>query len=379
MAGTRSAQERNFVKQCQTRIGVMNPKPVWIQFNNTLGAALGPGLTTDSDMGMPDIVEVRFNEGRDMSGNRIREKTHAPDVVCKDVRGKEYYISMKEYNPGNLCGQGLRTFSEEHALLNKWMTVAAEKVAERLEQIQSQRLSTLVRKVNQAKSAGNNGQVQSLINAYQRDTLPQVYVPIPLQMRKEIFASGSLNTQRVSHFIVGRGNGAALCNNPTTPRSSNAVMYTGSRAGKGEEQQVGNHLRFNDCDFKTVDELARGGMIYLIIRKRRATDQFKIIDKRGQEIKGQQGFLKMFTPGGMRVQVRSKEQLPKQIKDYFFSDNQTQTKRVSSPRTSLVVQVPLSAAIGTRRALGVQRAGTIPMKGSPAARGLDWIDTSKIS
>ena len=95
---------------------------------------LGPGLTTDSDMGMPDIIEVRFNEGRDMSGNRIREKTHAPDVVCKDVRGKEYYISMKEYNPGNLCGQGLRTFSEEHALLNKWMTVAAEKVAERLEQ-----------------------------------------------------------------------------------------------------------------------------------------------------------------------------------------------------------------------------------------------------
>ena len=62
-----------------------------------------------------------------------------------------------------------------------------------------------------------------------------------------------------------------------------------------------------------------------------------------------------------------------------ISDNQTQTKRVSQPRTSLVVQVPLSAAIGTRRALGVQRAGTIPMKGSPAARGLDWIDTSKIS
>ena len=42
---------------------------------------------------------------------------------------------MKEYNPGNLCGQGLRTFSEEHALLNKWMTVASEKVAEKLEQI----------------------------------------------------------------------------------------------------------------------------------------------------------------------------------------------------------------------------------------------------
>ena len=92
------------------------------------------------------------------------------------------------------------------------------------------------------------------------------------------------------------------------------------------------------------------GMIYLVIRKRRADQFLQIVDRNGNPVKDSRKFLKIFAAGkkgesGRRIQIREERQLPLKLRNHVFLDNGQKTSRASKTSDSEILQIPLEEVL----------------------------------
>ena len=320
MAGTRSAQEVNLlakVKEFQEKCG---GEPITIRFSNSGGLLAGGEM-----IGITNFLE---NPQDDRS---------AADIIAIDSNFKQYSISCKQYNPGNFCGQGLKSFTKENKVMNLWMNHVLGRVASFYQRKADDSLQYAIDYL--LKVIRNSPQGQDLTpvqkQAIERQwkkakglMLPNLYIPIPKGMRLALFKCEDIYTgEVVTHYITG--------GNATNPK----------------EDVADRTITFKDCYFKTVDEMATdSGMIYLVIRKRRADQFLKIVDKNGNPIKDSRKFLQLFAAGakgesGRRIQIREERQLPLKLRNHVFLDNGQKTSRASKTSDSEILKIPLEEVL----------------------------------
>lgn len=324
MAGTRSAQELNLlskVKKFQEKVG---NEPITIQFSNRGFGSVGPAAGGEL-IGITNFLE-------NPQGDRS-----AADIVAIDSSGKQYSISCKQYNPGNFCGQGLKSFTEENKVMNLWMhqvlgSVAAfyQKKTDDAVKYAIDYLLKIIRN-SPANEPLTPVQQQAIERQWKKAKglmLPNLYIPIPAGMRRALFECEQIYTgEVVTHYITG-----GTANNP-------------------DEDVKERTITFSDCTLKTVDEMVQdSGMIYLVIRKRRADQFLNITDRSGNPIKDSRKFLQIFGAGikgesGRRVQVRQQRQLPTKLRNNVFLDNGQKTSRASKTSDSEILEVPLSEVL----------------------------------
>lgn len=320
MAGTRSAQEVNLlakVKKFQEKCG---GEPITIKFSNSGGMLAGGEM-----IGITNFLE-------NPQGDRS-----AADIIAIDSNFKQYSISCKQYNPGNFCGQGLKSFTKENKVMNLWMNHVLGRVASFYQSKTDDALNYAIDYL--LKVVRNSPQGQELTpvqkQAIERQwkktkglMLPNVYIPIPKGMRTTLFKCEDIYTgEVVTHYL------------------------TGGIAANPDEDVANRTITFGDCYFKTVDEMATdSGMIYLVIRKRRADQFLKIVDSRGNPVKDSRKFLSIYAAGirggsGRRIQIREERQLPLKLRNNVFLDNGQKTSRASKTADSEILEVPLSEVL----------------------------------
>jgi len=320
MAGTRSSQEVNLlakVKGFQKKCG---GQPITIRFSNSGGLLAGGEM-----IGITNFLE---NPQDDKS---------AADIIAIDSNFKQYSISCKQYNPGNFCGQGLKSFTKENKVMNLWMNHVLGRVASFYQRKADDALGKAIDYL--LKVIRNSPQGQDLTpvqkQAIERQwkkakglMLPNLYIPIPKGMRLTLFKCEDIYTgEVVTHYI------------------------TGGNAANPDEDVANRTITFKDCYFKTVDEMATdSGMIYLVIRKRRADQFLKIVDKNGNPIKDSRKFLQIFASGvkgesGRRIQIREERQLPLKLRNQIILDNGQKTSRASKTSDSEILQISLEEVL----------------------------------
>lgn len=315
----RSRQEINLldkVNDFKNRVG----GPITIEFSNSGGALAGGQL-----IGVTNFLE---NSQGDKS---------AADIIAINSAGEQFNISCKMYNPGNFCGQGLKSFTEENKVMNMWMNQVLGTVGAYYQSITEKELEKAIDYVlNIIRSKPLNSKLtaietQTIGRQWKKAkgiTLPNVYIPIPKGMRKRLFESKDIYTgENVTHYITG-----------------------GAAANPVEDLKTGT-IKFGDCELMTTEELAtESGMIYIVVRKRRADQFLELVDQNGSPVKDTQKFLTIYAAGprggsGRRIQVREQRQLPAKLRNAIFSDNGQKTSVPGRGSDALILDVPLTAVL----------------------------------
>lgn len=339
-----SAQENNLVRKVNDFMKRMGVSPVG-QIGPTNTANIGNGVTIkfSNNMGntpteLNDIVVFKANPEGDNS---------AADIIAIRSDGKEFGISCKQHNPGSFCGAGLKSFAgtgpDGDIVMRRWMDSVLGKVAAYYLNIMTKRMDKLGDKIvleiqkngNQPLSATKKREFEKEFKeAY--GNMPQLYIPIPRGMRFQLLrGDGHSGKTRASHYITG-----------------------GTAAAAPQEDPKYKTITFTDCQFYTLDEMAQkhGNNLFIVIRKRRAADYLQLFSSSSSHspIKTSQGFLKIFTGGGRRIQVREHMQLPTKLTlASLISDNSGEqatirttpaalTSRTKSQADILEVPVPLN-------------------------------------
>ena len=312
MAGrNQSPQEINIVREVKAfmeEMGTNENSPIG-QGVNVLFKNNSKGMSAFSPLNLRDIVSVVSNPDKDNS---------AADIIFKTTDGKTYGVSCKQHNPGSFCGAGLKSFAgtgpDGDIVMRRWMDNVLGKVAGYYLKIMKRRMDKLADKVlleiqrsgNQPLSATKKREFEQEFSKAYGD-MPQLYIPIPRGMRYQLFrGDGHSGQYKADSYITGG-----------TARSHSYNI---------EERNI----VFNDCEFYTLDEMAQkhGNNLYIVIRKRRAADYLQLFRNKTSysPIKSANGFLKIFSGGGRRIQVREHTQLPTRLTlDSIVNDNSDQS------------------------------------------------------
>lgn len=321
MAGTRSAQEANLLRTVTKFQKKCNGKPITISFSNK-----------ENGSGNDLLSITNFSE------NPQGDKS-AADIIAIDSNGKEYYISCKQYNPGNFCGQGLKSFTKENKVMNLWMNHVLGEVAafyksktDKILEYSIDYVLDIIRSTpaNKQLTPTQKREVERQWNKTKGLMLPNLYIPIPDGMRKALFECGDVYTgESVTHYITG-----GLAFNP-------------------DEDVENKTINFSDCKLSTVDGMVSdSGMIYIVIRKRRSDQFLNITDSHGIPIKDSRKFMQIYSAGlkggsGRRVQIREQKQLPLKLRNNVFLDNGQKTSRASRTTDSEILNVPLESVLNS--------------------------------
>ena len=326
MRGTRSAQEANLLRVVKDFQKKCNGEPITISFSNRGIGSVGPGSGGE----LFSITNFIENPQGDRS---------AADIIAIDGNNKQYSISCKQYNPGNFCGQGLKSFTKENKVMNLWMNQVLGEVASFYKKQTDDALEKAIDYVlNIIRSTPANKpltpvQKQAVERQWKKAKglmLPNLYIPIPSGMRKALFECEQLYTgEIVTHYI------------------------TGGIAANPDEDVENRTIYFNDCKLSTIQEMvSESGMIYIVIRKRRADQFLNITDSRGVPVKDSRKFLQIYAAGlkggsGRRVQIREQRQLPLRLRNNVFLDNGQKTSRASKSSDAKILEVPLDSVLNS--------------------------------
>ena len=307
-----SAQETNLVRKVNDFMNKMGVSPVG-QIGPKNIANFGNGVTIRFSNNMGN-TPTELNDIMVFKANREGDNS-AADIIAIRSDGKEFGISCKQHNPGSFCGAGLKSFAgtgpDGDIVMRRWMNNVLGKVAGYYLKITKGRMDKLADKVlleiqrngNQPLSATKKREFeQEFLKAY--GDMPQLYIPIPRGMRYQLFrGDGHSGTTRASHYITG-----------------------GTAKAVPQKDSKYRTITFTDCEYYTLDEMAQkhGNNLYIVIRKRRAADYLQLFRNKTSysPIKSANGFLKIFSGGGRRIQVREHTQLPTRLTlDSIVNDN----------------------------------------------------------
>ena len=321
MAGTRSRQELNLVSKIKAFQEECGGQPITIRFSNYQVGSSSGQLTSVSN----------FYE------NPQGDKS-AADVISNGAGGK-YSISCKQYNPGNFCGQGLKSFSKENKVMNMWMNHVLGKVAAYYKKMSDDALEEatdyliqVVRNTpaNNLLTSGQRKKIEKQFEKVLGLTFPNLYIPIPSGMKTALFKCEDIYTgESVTHYI------------------------TGGLAGNPDEDIENKTITFKDCTLRTIDEIVSdSGPIFVVIRKRRRDQFLDIVDSKGSPVKDSRKFMSIYGSSslggsGRRVQIRAHKQLPTKLRNNLFLDNGQKTTRASRTSGSDILNIPLSDVLNS--------------------------------
>lgn len=316
MAGTRSAQEKNLVKEVNDFIKACGGGPVTVKFTNTY---LGQGL-------LADVMRFDANPNEDRS---------PVDIIVR-TSSTPYKISCKKYNPISFCGSGLKSFSRE-PMMRKFLNRALGRAAGTLKAILEPYKKPIEDMVlNHARQYGGQPfttsekrQFDILVSNLNNVQLPNLYIKLPKNMRFALFSGEGELDAPITHYITGGIANPAMMNRDINKKT----------------------IEIGDCELHTIQEMVDDGgqTLYLYIRKRRSDQALEIIDSKlpgSPPIKDTQGFLNVYGKSkknphefGRRLQIREKKQLPNYLKTALFEDNDGTTPIKRVPAKSQIIEV----------------------------------------
>lgn len=309
MAGNRSTQEINIIKEVNDFIKITNGGPINLKGKNGFE--------------IKDIVRLVEDPLGDSS---------AADLIVSTTSGSNYKISCKQYNPINFVGSGLKSFVEDKnnlqmtRMMKKWMNKVLGKTTAYLNSYINSYKNKMISRITDylLDDIRNNSVKTKILDEITKDkieyeykkflslVIPDVYIEIPDSMRKEIFTASNIGGP-INYYILN-----GMANSITTEIQSKTISI-------------------NDCDILSVSQMVTmGETIYLLIRKRRADQTFEFKDNKGNIIKDKNGFLRLFSKSlkktdiGARVQIREQSQLPKKLQEEIFNTNSGTTKKSNS-------------------------------------------------